>query len=309
MPNKTSEIRKAYFLNKFVLATPGRAKRPRDMVEQTVEKSASKCFFCPGQIKRDLELKYYGGGRKNWQVAAIKNKFPSVTLDNEKAYGMQEVIIETPRHGEKFVDMPASKIEFYLKVLADRLKVISKNKRIEYILEFKNHGSKAGASLKHEHSQIFATEILPIDVAEELQLAENYKITKKTCPYCDVLKKELKSSRRIFEDKYVGAFAPYASEYHYEAWIFPKRHTDNVATLKNIEIKSLAKVLKLILKKVDDIGLAYNFFMHQVISKTNQHFYIKVQPRDVNVWAGIELGSGLIVNSILPEDAAKYYRK
>ncbi len=309
MPSKVSEIRKAYFLNKFVLATPGRAKRPRDMVEQTVEKSGSKCFFCPNQIERDLEIKYYGGGRKNWQVAAIQNKFPSVSLENEKAYGMQEVIIETPEHNKKFVDMSISEIEFYLKVLADRLKVISKNKRIEYILQFKNHGSKAGASIKHEHSQIFATEMLPIDVFEELQLAESYKMENKICPYCEILKKELKSSRRIWEDKYVGAFTPYASEYHYEAWIFPKRHTDNVSTLKGVEVKSFAKALKLILTKATDLGLAYNFFMHQVVSHNDQHFYIKVQPRDVNVWAGIELGSGLIVNSILPEVAAKYYRE
>ncbi len=303
-----SEIRKSYFLNKFVIITPGRAKRPRDMIEQTIEKSYSKCFFCPGQIEKKLIKKLYGG-KKNWKIAVIWNKFPSVSLVNKKAYGIQEVIIETPEHNKKFVNLPLKQIELYLKVLADRLKEISKNKKIEYILEFKNHGSKAGASIKHEHSQIFATSILPVDVFEELELAENYKIKNGTCPYCDILQKELKSSRRIWQDKNIGVFAPYAPEYHYEAWIFPKRHTDNIATLKKEEIKSLAKALKFVLVKVDKLGLSYNFFMHQVVSRSDQHFYIKVQPRDKNVWAGIELGSGLIINSISPETAAKYYRK
>jgi len=76
-----------------------------------------------------------------------------------------------------------------------------------------------------------------------------------------------------------------------------------------MEYKSLAKCLRHILQKVDQLGLAYNFFMHQVVSRLDQHFYIKVQPRDINVWAGVELGSGLIINSVVPETAAKYYRK
>jgi UDPglucose--hexose-1-phosphate uridylyltransferase len=308
MPKTNSEIRKAYYLNKFVLITPGRAKRPRDMMEQTIEKSASFCPFCPGKIEKDLIIKFYGG-KKNWKIAAIKNKFPSVSPDNEKAYGMQEVIVETRAHNKKLVDLPESHFVYYLNVLADRLKDLSKNKRLEYILEFKNHGSKAGASIKHEHSQIFATEILPVDVFEELKLAQSYKIEHGTCPYCDILKKELKSRRKVWEDKYVGAFTPYAPEYHYETWIFPKRHSDNISTLNQQEIKSLAKCLKFILNKVNKLGLAYNFFMHQVVSAEDQHFYIKIQPRDINVWAGVELGSGLIINSVSPEESAKYLRK
>lgn len=302
MLQKQSEIRKAYFLNKFVIITPGRLTRPRDIVEQSVEKSLKKCIFCLENIEKKLLIKKYSN-----KIVALKNKYPSVSLSNPKAYGTQEVVIETTKHNESFVDFSIAHIELYLQVLADRLKEISKNKKIEYILEFKNHGSKAGASIKHEHSQIFATKILPYDVFEELELFKEYKAKNKTCPYCDILKKELKSSRKIYEDDYVGAFAPFASEYHYEAWIFPKRHTDNMATLKKSEIKSMAKCLKFILSKVKKLALAYNFFMHQVVSAHDQHFYIKLQPRDINVWAGVELGSGLVINSISPEKAAEYY--
>jgi UDPglucose--hexose-1-phosphate uridylyltransferase len=106
----------------------------------------------------------------------------------------------------------------------------------------------------------------------------------------------------------VGAFAPFASEYHYEAWIFPKRHTDNVSTLNTQEISSLSKCLKMILTKIHKLDLSYNFFMHQAVSFKDQHFYIKIQPRDNNVWAGVELGSGLVINSIPPEKAARYLR-
>jgi len=118
----------------------------------------------------------------------------------------------------------------------------------------------------------------------------------------------MKSERKIFEDKFVAAFTPYASEYHYEAWIFTKRHLDNIAKLDDDEFKSFAKILKVILLKLQRLDLSFNFFLHQVISNKDQHFYLKIQPRD-SVWAGIELGSGLVINSVLPEDAAEYYKR
>jgi UDPglucose--hexose-1-phosphate uridylyltransferase len=304
-----SEIRKAYFLNKFTIITPGRARRPRELAETSVTQDSGECVLCPDHVEPELMIKEYGKSGKSWKMAVIKNKYPSVCPDNPKAYGYQEVLIETPDHDRSLADLPRKNIELYLGIFADRLKILSRDKKIDYILEFKNSGSKAGATLKHSHSQIFATAILPQDIKEELRLAEEYKALKKTCPYCDILGKELKSARRIWEDTFVGAYTPYASEYRYEAWIFTKRHTDNVSTLIPQEVKSLSVCLKHIIGKVNNLGLSYNFFLHQAVSRQDQHFYIKIQPRDINVWGGVELGSGLIINSVTPEKAAQYYRQ
>jgi hypothetical protein len=35
---------------------------------------------------------------------------------------------------------------------------------------------------------------------------------------------------------------------------------------------------------------------------------MKIAPRG-SVWAGVEIGSGLVINPIDPDEAAKYYRK
>lgn len=307
MPLK-SEIRKVYFLNKYVVITPGRAKRPRDIKEETLIKRTGECFFCPGRYEKDLFVKQFGGKGDNWDVLVLKNKFPAVTLDNKKAYGYQEVIVDTPNHAKVLADLPVSHIRKLLKVYVDRTNEISKIKNIEYVLIFKNEGSKAGASIVHDHSQVFATKVLPPDVKEELILADNYEKEYGRCAYCDIIKKEKDSPRRIYEDKNVVAFAPYASEYHYEAWIFTKRHLDNITKLKSAELLSFASALKIILSKLDSLNLSYNYFFHQVIENGNQHFYLKIQPRD-SIWAGVELGSGLVINSVPPEEAAKFYRK
>ncbi len=303
-----SELRKLYFLNKFVLITPGRAKRPRDVKEETLIKRVGKCVFCPENIEKDLIIKKYCCQGKYWDILVLKNKFPAVTPENKKAYGYQEVVVETPLHTKVLAELPLKHLEKILKVYQDRTWDLSLDKKIDYILIFKNEGSKAGASIVHDHSQIFATNILPPDVKEELFLAENYKQDKKTCPYCDIWKKEMKSPRRIWEDDKVAVFAPYASQFHYEAWILPKRHLDNITQLRKNEIKSFARAMKIVLTKLHALGLSYNYFFHQVISNKKQHFYLKIQPRD-SVWAGVELGSGLVINSVSPELAAKYYRK
>ncbi|MFH1822801.1 MAG: DUF4931 domain-containing protein [Patescibacteria group bacterium] len=307
MAKLKSEIRKAYLLDKYVIITPGRLVRPRDIKEQTVIERTSLCPFCPGKILEKNILDEIQS-KNSWQVLSIKNIFPAVTLDNKKAYGTQEVIIETPDHAKELANLSVEHIEQVLRMYARRTKEIAKNKKIDYILCFKNQGSKAGASIVHAHSQVFATSIIPPEVREEASLAENYRLAHNTCPYCQITKKELKSPRKIMADKYIAAFTPYASEYHYEAWIFPLRHLDNITLLNAAEFKSLAFVLKKILIKLHSLNLSFNFFLHNVVSEKNQHFYLKIQPRD-SVWAGVELGSGLVINSISPEAAARYYKK
>ena len=301
-----SEIRKSYLENKYVIITPGRAERPRDIKEQTVIERTAACPFCSENINAKnilAEVKLADDSR----ILSIKNIFPAVSFDNPKAYGTQEVIIETPSHTKELAELSVSEIEQVLRMYAARTAAISQDEKTEYILCFKNQGSKAGASIVHAHSQIFATDILPPDIHEELGLAQAYRIEHGTCPYCDIIAKEMKSERKIAEDKFVAAFTPYASEYHYEAWIFTKRHLDNITKLNDDEFKSFAKILKNILLKLHALDLSFNYFLHQVISNKDQHFYLKIQPRD-SVWAGIELGSGLVINSVPPEEAAKYYR-
>jgi UDPglucose--hexose-1-phosphate uridylyltransferase len=302
-----SEIRKAYLLNKYVIITPSRAKRPRDIKEETVIKRTGRCPFCPENIVTENIIDKISHHKK-WQVLTLKNIYPAVTLDNERAYGTQEVIVETPSHSRELAELSEEHIEQVLRMYARRTKALSKIEKINYILCFKNQGSKAGASIVHAHSQIFATNLIPPDVFRELEAAQAYRVKHKICPYCDIIKKEMASERKVYEDKFVAAFTPYASEFHYEVWLFTKRHLDNITLLSDEEFKSLARAYKKILLKLRELDLAFNMFMHQVVTNQDQHFYLKIQPRD-SIWAGIELGSGLVINSVPPEEAARFFRE
>ena len=303
---KSSEIRKDYFMDRYVIVTPARAARPHDVREEAVVHTGRECVFCGKNIKKLQKIKkqYFSGKEK---IIAIANKYPAVSVDNPKAYGAHEVIIDTVQHSKEVGELPQTQIQSLLDVYADRTLELSGDKKIKYILVFKNSGGKAGASIFHAHSQVFASKISPPDVLEELSVAHEYQVKHNTCPYCKILKDEAKSSRKIYADKNIVAFTPYASQFHYEAWLFPRRHLDNIVLLKPKERQSLARALKQILSKLNSINLSYNLFLHDVINDKNQHFYLKIQPREA-IFAGLELGSGLVINSISPEVAAKFYR-
>lgn len=303
-----SEIRKDYIQEKYVIIAPRRSKRLHDVERPERLKPLPKgpCVFCPEKIEKKLILEKINS-KKPWDIIILKNKYPAVTLNNPKAYGIQEVIVETPDHQKELEDLSINHIARLLEVYAKRTKKISQNKKIEYILIFKNNGGRAGASLQHTHSQIFATSFLPPHLFDKSQKVQEYKLKYGRCVYCDVIKKEAKGPRLIWQDRYMIAFCPWASMHNYEVWIIPKRHMDNITTLNKIERLSMTRMLKKILKKIGQLDLPYNFYFHQVIHDEDQHLYMKITPRG-SVWAGVEIGSGVVINPIAPEDAAKFYR-
>ncbi len=306
---KKPELRKDYIQEKYVIIAPKRGKRPHDVIKPTDhhKQMVSSCIFCPNNIKEVRSL-YKKGEGENWAINVIANKYPAVSLDNDKAYGTQEVVIETADHTLELEDLSIEQIADLLEAYAWRTKEISKDDKIDYILIFKNDGGVAGASLQHAHSQIFATNFLPPHLVDKSQRQQAYKLEHGNCVYCDVLKKESKGPRLVYQDKEVMAFTPYASMFNYEIWIMPLKHRDNITELSAPERHSFAKILKHILIKIGQLDLPYNFYFHQIINDNDQHLYMKIVPRG-SVWAGVEIGSGLIINPIDPDDAAEFYRQ
>jgi len=300
------EIRKDYIQDKYVIIAPKRGKRPHDIekpVTTNKQGDGKNCPFCRHNLKgKYVTLKY------DDRVTVIKNDFAAVSLDNPKAYGYQEVVIETVDHRPELDDLSVKEIAEVIQAYSERTKAISKMPKIEYILIFKNNGGTAGASLQHAHSQIFATKFIPPHILDKSMRQQEYRLLHGNCVYCDVIKKETKGPRLIYKDKFVTAICPWAPMFNYEAWILPNRHIDNITDLTGDERLSFAKILKLICKKVTALGLPYNYYFHQLIHDEDQHLYMKIVPRG-SVWAGVEIGSGIVINPIPPEDAAKYYRE
>lgn len=299
------EIRKDYLLNKYVIIAPNRARRP-NVIGEKATAIAKPSPFTFDQLNPKVISDSIGRGEG--RVIAIPNIFSAVSPSNKKAYGFQEVIIETPFDNRPLSTLSVEQIDRVLAMYARRTAVFMKKPGVEYVLCFKNQGQASGASIGHAHSQVIALCLLPPELAEEARLAEAYHAEHGRSYYADLINREMKSPRRIFENNEIAVFTPYASDYQYEAWILSKRRADNITRLTVTERKAVAMALKKIVTKLDQLELDYNFFCHQVISNRHQHFCLKIEPRG-SIWGGVELGSGLVINSVAPEEAAKFYRR
>jgi len=301
-----SEIRKDYFLDKYVIIAPKRTKRPQ-RIEKAPEVEAA-CPFCPDRLSVNHEFVYRDNNADGeWEIVSVKNDFPAVSEDNPRAYGSQEVIIETRKHG---LDINEFSVEHIIRVLnayIDRYNALRNLDGIKHVILFKNEGGKSGASLNHTHSQVIALPILPPKIEAEAAAFNKYRLENCSCPYCDVIKKESGKSRVIWEDENLFVLAPYASDSPYGAWFIPKRHIRLIGELNHTEKESIAKALKITLGKLDEMGISYNYFVENAVNSEDYHLNIKLAPRP-NIWAGLELGTGVIINPIPPEMAAKVYR-
>ena len=308
-PAPQSEIREDYVHDRQVIIAPGRQRRPHDTNFDTTKSPAPSPehdTFSPDNL-RGVKAILTVGGQKNWRIKVLKNKYPVVSPDNPRAYGYQEVVVETPKYGVELSTLPVDHIAELLRVYGRRMRWLQSDKKIRYMLIFKNNGGQAGASINHAHSQIFASQYVPPHIITRRERAEAYRIEHNRDYYSDLLLREENGPRWIASGQHVCAHTPYASLYNYEAWIMPWRRVDNIGLMNDAEIKEMAGFLKKILLQVGALGLPYNYYLHQVVGDRREHMYMRIAPRR-DVWAGVELGSRLVVNTVTPEDAATYYR-
>lgn len=310
------ELRKDYILDRWVIAASVRGKRPKEFNQKHPAVEPKICVFCPGnESLTPLEIERIEKNNK-WVIRCFPNKFPFVELKgnpkiitkkkfltSSKVYGKHEVIVDTNNHKTQLWDTNKEHINLLLNFIKERIGKLEKLKNINYVQIFKNQGKKAGTSIIHSHTQITALANIPSAVIEKIKAIKKHK----KCPYCEIIKIERKSKRKCFENKTFLAFTPYASRFNYEIWIFPKKHIKKLDELKNNEITDLAEILNKILKKLRELNIAYNFYMHYSPKKENLHLHFEVTPRE-STWAGFEFGTGTTINSIMPEIAAKFYR-
>lgn len=300
-----SEIRKDYFKDEYVIIAPKRAKRPRKA--EKIPENEKTCYFCPKNFTDEVITFQDNNPAGDWEIVSVINKFAALSIDNPRAFGQAEVIIETRAHGLDINDFSTEHIVRIFDAYIDRYEYLRNMDGIKHVILFKNEGGKAGASISHTHSQIMALPLLPPKVQAEACAYNKYRLDKCTCPYCDIIKEEAGKPRVIWEDENLFVLAPYASDSPYGAWFIPKRHLRTICELSHDEKESFAKAMKLVLGKLDELGISYNYFVENAVNSEDYHMHIKLAPRP-NIWAGLELGTGIVINPIPPEYAARLYR-
>ncbi len=328
------ELRKDPITRRWVIIATERAARPTDFPPgEPMQNHSASCPFCEGQEGRTppeitaVRRPGTGPNTPGWEVRVVPNKYPALHIEGTSrvvtdglfetmgGFGAHEVIIETPQHALHPAIMLPGQLGTAVWMYRERYRDLDGDERFKYLLLFRNHGRPAGASLNHPHSQLIALPIVPKRATEELEGAQAYFAREGRCVYCDILKQEAEGRFRVvWENDEFLAFAPFAAWCPFECWIVPKRHEASFGNLSDGQILALADVMRQTLGRLYQAlkNPPYNYIIHTAPYDTKvghfYHWHIEIIPRLSHV-AGFEWGSGFYINTVPPEDAARYLRE
>ena len=326
-----SELRQDQTTKEWVILAPERAKRPRQKPRKNPKDEIpdwdASCPFCPGNEAKTphetLRIPVSSKG-SDWEVRVITNKFAALqpTGSTERieeglffhkmnGFGVHEVIIESPSHNTPMALMPYQQVEKVITVYQQRYNALKKMRKLKHITIFKNHGRESGTSLVHPHSQLVATPVAATYYRRKFDVAFDYYDDMGRCLYCSLIACELEKGERVVaETEQFVILHPYASRVPWETWIIPKVHRASFGLYPQKSLGELAMVLKdtllCLYRGLENPALNFMIDTTTTEDEVNPyyHWHIRVVPR-LTLRAGFEMGSGIYINSALPEQTAR----
>jgi UDPglucose--hexose-1-phosphate uridylyltransferase len=325
------ELRQNIATKEWVVISTERAKRPEEFIQphrpltQDRPEWDESCPFCPGNEEIDLEvirIPEHGA----WQLRVVHNKYPALQLQGERTrtfdgvnrqitgVGYHDILVESPQHNTCPALESSTEVSLTLEAFKIRGREIAQDPRVEQIICFKNHGERAGTSLVHPHTQLIGLPIVPYNIRSRTEEARRYFDDTGRCVFCHMLAEERRDGQRLVaESKHFAAFIPYAALSPFHTWVLPRHHESNFLNATAPELIDLGHILKQVLHKLY-VGLRdpdYNYVIRSAplhdLGPEYLHWYVTIIPR-VTFSAGFELGSGMYINTALPEASAAYLR-
>ena len=325
------ELRQNRFTKEWVIMATERAKRPEEMRVQREKRQlphyVETCPFCPGnEHLAPPEILRFSKPDGAWTVRVVPNKFAALSREGQpewkiersrrtiRGVGIHDVIVETPDHALTTALLPPERVETILRCYLERFHAVSADPRVAHITIFKNHGVRAGTSLEHPHSQMIGAPVVSSQVRQRLYEAMRHFDEFGECMFCEMMQEELAEDKRVvLTSEHFVDIEPFASAPPFATYIYPRRHHASFGDISESQLCDLARVLRTMLAKLY-IGLDnpdFNYVIRtapaEVAGVKYYHWYLSVIPRLTRV-AGFELGSGMFINTVLPEQATTFLR-
>jgi UDPglucose--hexose-1-phosphate uridylyltransferase len=315
-----SQLRLDPLTGRWVVIATERSERPSAFLTRRLPVEADPgrpCPFCPGQENSPTTLESYGPGGQ-WNVRVVANLYPAFgghepmvvthlgpVFTQAPASGIHEVFILTPDHQGSWADLSDPHSAVIMQALAQRMTEHAQVPGLRYSQAVVNWGREAGASIEHPHGQLLSMPFVPGETANELAGFARFQGNCLLCAAADA--EEEARHRMIYSDDQITVLCPFWSGTPYEMLILPRAHNPH---LFRAQPESLAAVgagvtraLGALRARLGDI--AYNVMFHSAPYRLSgdYHWHVHVQPK-VTTRGGFELGSGVLINVVRPEQAA-----
>jgi UDPglucose--hexose-1-phosphate uridylyltransferase len=265
-----------------------------------------------------------GGGKPNspgWTVRVVPNLYPALALDAAEpppdaqpdlfcatpASGAHEVIVNAPESVLSLAELPAERLACAMGAWRERMRSHADSAYVQLIV---NERREAGASLEHTHSQLYALDFVPADVARERERCGAYAArTMGRVLLEDIVAEEVRRAERVVAiDDEAVLLAPYGSRVPFQLMLAPRKPR----------------------MRFEDDGPLGAALLHDALSRLARHFgtspplnmWVRTAPRGAEhfCWridvaprlthlAGLELSTGVNLNIVAPEHAAAVLRE
>lgn len=328
------ELRFHPTLREWVVISPRRSLRHRASGSYIKKSSRvfspkSKCPFEFPQRAGNKDPYFWFPADKPvaaWTLQVFENKYPALDASRSlrvrqtppfvtvSGSGVHDIVV-TRDHDKNFSQLSLRRAADVLRAYGVRYRQIAQRSDIAYISMFQNWGPSAGGTVHHPHYQMIGLPVVPTDVERSIDISRRWYRAHRTCIHCQYISDARREKRRIvYEDRDYIAFTPFASMRPFAVDFFPKKHSAFFENMADGECVLAASALQKVLKKIKRFlrDPDYNFFIHTApivgrSSASHYHWHIEIVPH-AHIDAGFELGTGIEINPVAPEDAARILR-
>jgi UDPglucose--hexose-1-phosphate uridylyltransferase len=240
-------------------------------VEEPTAEELVNCPFCVGREDRTPPETLRLGDP--WRVRVVPNLYP--------AFERQEVVVHAPEHARSVAELDDAQLAFVAAAWQRR----RHDEPAGYLHALINEGKVAGGSLAHSHSQLVWLADAPPAVTAERELGATLE------------------DNVVLERGGVVAVLPRAGRVPYEALIAPSGPDSD--PWGGGALATALQLLAELTRRLHALGggpIPLNAWLH-----AGPWWHLEVFPR-LTVLAGIELGAGIYVNTLPPEEASKDLR-
>ena len=245
------------------------------------------------------------------QARALDDSVAQVSLEDARASGAWRTVVAPPGEHRPLHAVGTETIVALLGGARTALAEARATGLTDHLQVVQNWGGQAGARTNHLCLDLYDLPQIPHRIAEELGGAARYVIREGECPWCRLVRVEPhRPERLIWQDHDTVAFAPFASRSPFEVWVVPRRHDADFGRATDADVAATGEALRQVLTALSVTldGPPYNLVLHTAPLReqvdATYHWHWELHPRLREI-AGLELGTGLPVNPVSPEDAVE----
>ena len=262
-----------------------------------------------------------GPDSPGWTVRVVPNLYPALAPDAAEppaeanrdlfgasaASGGHEVIVNGPESVTTLLELAPEQLAIAMEVWRMRMQAHAEASYVHVIV---NERREAGASLPHTHAQLYALPFVPAAVARERERFGAYATrTMGQNLLGDLVQEEVRRRERLiaFDDEAV-LLAPYGARFPYQLMIAPRRPRARFEDGGPLGAALLHDALGRLARRLG-ASPPLNLWVRTAPQGAEYFCWrIDVLPRLVHL-AGLELGTGVSLNIVAPEQVAAELRE